>query len=100
MGWAMDASLLNGNLSNILNLIAAAGGLGTAAMGLVDAMKAFRGGPSNFGFKFIRAAVRRFSPPSAVISVTANSSVSSLRRAKASLDGADRSWDPAPWASA
>lgn len=65
MGWAMDASLLNGNLSNILNLIAAAGGLGTAAMGLVDAMKAFRGGPSNFGFKFIRAAVRRFSPPSA-----------------------------------
>jgi hypothetical protein len=61
----MDADLLNGQLGNILNLIAAAGGLGAAAMGLVDALKAFGGGPSNFGFRFIRAAVRRFVPPTA-----------------------------------
>jgi len=61
----MDANLLNGNLGNILNLIAAAGGLGTAAMGLVDALKAFGGGPSNFGFKFIKRAVHRFSPTNA-----------------------------------
>jgi hypothetical protein len=50
------------HLSNILNLIAAVGGLGAAAMGLVDASKAFWGGPSNFGFRYIRAAVERFVP--------------------------------------
>jgi hypothetical protein len=58
----MADSLLDGSLTNILNFIAAAGGLGTAAMGLVDAMKAFGGGPSNFGFKYIKAAVERFVP--------------------------------------
>jgi hypothetical protein len=61
----MDISLLNGDLGNILNLIAAAAGLGTAAMGLVDALKAFAGGPSNFGFGFISAAVARFAPEDA-----------------------------------
>jgi len=55
--------LLNGHLGNILNLIGAVGALGTAAMGLVDASKAlWGGGPSKFGFQFIRAAVERFLP--------------------------------------
>jgi hypothetical protein len=58
----MDTDLLNGNLRNIVNLIAAAGGLGAAAMGLVDALKAFGGGPSCFGFDFIKEAVERFLP--------------------------------------
>lgn len=61
---ATDANLLNGTLTNVVNLIGAAGGLGTAAMGLVDAMKAFGGGPSNFGFKFIRDAVAKFAKAS------------------------------------
>ena len=50
----MATDLLNGQLGNILNLIGAVGGLGAAAMGLVDALKAFWGGPSNFGFSRIR----------------------------------------------
>jgi hypothetical protein len=58
----MDISLLNGDLGNILNFLAAAAGLGAAAMGLVDALKAFAGGPSNFGFGFIRATIQRFVP--------------------------------------
>jgi hypothetical protein len=53
------------SLTNILNLIAAAGALGRAAMGLVDACKAFWGGPSNFGFAHIKAAVERFVPDTA-----------------------------------
>jgi hypothetical protein len=61
----MPDSLLDGSLTNILNFIAAAGALGTAAMGLVDAMKAFGGGPSNFGYGFIEAAVKRFVPNAA-----------------------------------
>lgn len=59
----MANSLLDGSLTSILNFIAAAGGLGTAAMGLVDALKAFGGGPSNIGFKYIRSAVERFRRP-------------------------------------
>jgi hypothetical protein len=58
----MATDMLNGQLGNILNLIGAVGGLGAAAMGLVDASKAFWGGPSNFGFGRIRAAVARFLP--------------------------------------
>jgi hypothetical protein len=45
-------NLLNGDLCNILNLVSGAAGLGAAAMGLVDASKAFFGGPSNFGFGY------------------------------------------------
>ncbi|WP_407193244.1 hypothetical protein [Bradyrhizobium sp. STM 3566] len=41
---------LTGSYKDIANLIVAAGGLGTAAMGLVDTSKAFAGGPSNFGY--------------------------------------------------
>ena len=50
------------SLTELLNMIAAIGALGTAAMGLVDAFKVFWGGPSNFGYGFIEAAVKRFVP--------------------------------------
>lgn len=50
------------DLTGVLNIIAAAGALGTAAMGLVDALKVFWGGPSNVGYGFIKAAVKRFTP--------------------------------------
>jgi hypothetical protein len=56
----MVTDLLDGNLQNILNIIAAAGALGTAAYGLVDAFKAFGGGISNAGFSFIRKALMPF----------------------------------------
>jgi len=49
--------VLNGQLPGILNSIAAAGALGTAAYGLVDASKAFGGGISNAGFVHIRTAI-------------------------------------------
>jgi len=54
---------LGDNLSYLVNVIAAAGGLGTAAMGLVDATKAFRGGPSNIGFGHIERALEPFLAP-------------------------------------
>lgn len=57
---ATTDAMLSGRLGNILNFISAAAGLGTAAMGLVDASKAFWGGPSNFGFGCIRKAVDPF----------------------------------------
>ena len=53
------------SLTYLLNMIAAIGALGTAAMGLVDAFKVFWGGPSNFGYGFIEAAVKRFVPNTA-----------------------------------
>jgi hypothetical protein len=53
------------SFTDLLNLIAAVGALGTAAMGLVDAFKVFWGGPSNFGYGFIEAAVKRFVPTTA-----------------------------------
>jgi hypothetical protein len=57
---AAATDILNGNLGNILNFLSAAAGLGTAAMGLVDATKAFGGGPSNFGFCHITTAIKPF----------------------------------------
>ena len=57
---ATTANLLSGNLGNILNFLSAAAGLGTAAMGLVDATKAVAGGPSNFGFGYIASAMAPF----------------------------------------
>jgi hypothetical protein len=58
---ATTADLLSsGNLSNILNFLTAAAGLGTAAMGLVDSSKAFWGGPSNFGFPAVQKEVGPF----------------------------------------
>jgi hypothetical protein len=57
---AATSDILNGDLGNILNLLSAAAGLGTAAMGLVDATKAFWGGPSNLGFGCIETALNLF----------------------------------------
>src|SRR5690348_2768547 len=45
------------NLSTVFGLIATAGGLGTAAFGLVDASKAVSGGVSRAGFSFVRTTV-------------------------------------------
>jgi hypothetical protein len=56
----MADDLLSGQLGNILNFLSATAGLGTAAMGLVDATKAWNGGPSNFGFSHIERALDRF----------------------------------------
>ncbi len=53
----MPGDLLTGTVTNIANFIAAAGGLGTAAFGLVDASKAVAGGMSNPGFGYVRKAV-------------------------------------------
>jgi hypothetical protein len=54
----MPDNFMPTNLASIGTLLAAAGGLGTAAYGLVDASKAVAGGMSNPGFGFIREAVR------------------------------------------
>jgi hypothetical protein len=52
------AAELTDSLAKVLNCIAAAGALGTAAYGLVDASKAAWGGMSNPGFGYIRDAVQ------------------------------------------
>jgi hypothetical protein len=50
-------------LSQLTAIIAAVGALGTAAFGLVDALKALPGGGISLaGFKFIRQAVLKFLP--------------------------------------
>ena len=54
---------LAGNLGYILKLIAAAGALGTAAFGLVDASKALWGGVSRAGFGYVREAVEALLGP-------------------------------------
>ncbi len=53
----MPDGLLSGTLTNLTTFLAAAGGLGTAAFGLVDASKAVAGGMSNPGFGYVRQAV-------------------------------------------
>jgi hypothetical protein len=53
-------ALATGGLPNLVNLIAAVGALGSAAMGLVDTTKLFGGGPSNFGFGHIEGALAPF----------------------------------------
>jgi hypothetical protein len=55
------------NLGYILNLIAAAAALGTAAFGLVDASKAFWGGLSNPGFGYVRKAIAALLPASITV---------------------------------
>jgi hypothetical protein len=52
-------------VQNIGSIIAAVAALGTASMGFVDAMKAFEGGPSNFGFATIKRTLRPFLPKKA-----------------------------------
>ena len=46
-------------LQNLPQVVAAIGGLGTAAFGLVDASKVFGGGVNHIGFAGIRAAIRQ-----------------------------------------
>lgn len=53
-------SLLNGSWSNLANIVTAIGGLGTASMGLVDTSKFFGGGPSNFGFGYIKEGLKAY----------------------------------------
>jgi hypothetical protein len=57
------SGVVTGNLGNILNFLAAAGALGTGAMGLVDTTKVFGGGPSNFGFGYVKSALEPFLAP-------------------------------------
>jgi hypothetical protein len=56
----MPTDLLNGTLTSLANFVASVGGLGTAAYGLVDVTKAFRGGISNAGFGHVRRALNPF----------------------------------------
>ena len=60
---SLAGNILTGSLTDVANIIVAAGGLGTAAMGVVDASKAFWGGPSNFGFGYIAGALEPFLVP-------------------------------------
>jgi hypothetical protein len=59
---------LNNSVADLVNLIGAAGGLGTAAFGLVDATKAWHwgrywhGGISNAGFAVLHHAFKPFVP--------------------------------------
>jgi hypothetical protein len=50
------------NSTQLTEVIGAIGALGTAAFGLVDATKAFAGGVSRAGFKFIRQAITQLAP--------------------------------------
>jgi len=58
----MSTDLLNGDMTNIANVLGAASALGVAAAGLVDVTKAFGGGVSNAGFKLLIEAARPFAP--------------------------------------
>ncbi|HZQ12851.1 MAG TPA: hypothetical protein VFB31_08590, partial [Pseudolabrys sp.] len=49
-------------IPNVGDTIAAIAALGTAAYGLVDAMKAFGGGPSLVGYGRIKSALAPFDP--------------------------------------
>jgi hypothetical protein len=49
-------------IQNVGNIVAAIAALGTASMGFVDALKAFGGGPSNFGFSSIKRTLKPFLP--------------------------------------
>jgi hypothetical protein len=55
-------------IDNIGSVIAGVAALGTTSMGLVDASKAFAGGPSNIGFGIIRGAIEPFLPHGAGMS--------------------------------
>lgn len=58
----MDAGSGVDLLDSALNFIGAAAALGTAAFGLVDGSKAFRGGVSNAGFGHLKRALAPFTP--------------------------------------
>ncbi|HEX4507158.1 MAG TPA: hypothetical protein VH722_15615 [Alphaproteobacteria bacterium] len=73
------ADTVTASLTNVVNFITAAGGLGTAAMGLVDALKAFRGGPSNLGFGYIGKAVHPFLPAGGGTRFTGSDAMQTLK---------------------
>ena len=52
-------------IQSVGNIVIAVAALGTASMGFVDALKAFGGGPSNFGLSTIRRTLRPFLPKNA-----------------------------------
>lgn len=52
-------------IQSVGHIIAAVAALGTASMGFVDALKAFDGGPSNFGFATIKRTLAPFLPKQA-----------------------------------
>jgi hypothetical protein len=52
-------------IQSVGSIIAAVAALGTASMGFVDALKAFGGGPSNFGFASIKRTLSPFLPKQA-----------------------------------
>jgi hypothetical protein len=59
----MDSTAISQHIGAV---IAAIGGLGTAAFGLIDATKVFWGGVNNFGFSGIRKRIEGFIPPRTV----------------------------------
>src|SRR5262249_54616578 len=61
------------------NIVAAIGGLGTAAFGLVDASKAFWGGVNNIGFGGIRDWVTRLVPATTVNGLARDDVIATLR---------------------
>lgn len=56
----MEAETFGGAMGEIATFLGVIGALGTAAFGLVDATKFFRGGMSNAGFAFVEKALRPF----------------------------------------
>jgi hypothetical protein len=66
-------------LQNLPDIIAAIGGLGTAAFGLVDATKPFAGGVNRIGFKRIAAAVKSLTPGAAAKGLTQDKILDTLR---------------------
>jgi len=52
-------------IQSVGGIVAAVAALGTASVGFVDALKAFGGGPSNFGFAGIRRTLSPFLPKTA-----------------------------------
>lgn len=71
------AVTITGQLSDFGNIFAAIGALGTAAYGLVDVTKCYRGGVSNVGFAFIESAVAPYA--SALQLVSSSDPLSTIR---------------------
>jgi hypothetical protein len=56
---------------DIPSAIGAIAALGTAAFGLVDALKGVAGGPSNFGFRYVKTTLLPFAPALNVVGADA-----------------------------
>lgn len=69
----------NAAVQHFWEIIAAIGGLGTAAFGLVDASKAFWGGVNNIGFGGIRQRIEQFVPTQATNGLGLADVLSTLR---------------------